>query len=369
MNLQKLFSAALVRTGWCIFLLSLLNFSHTLPTAWAQSPLPLGSVSGITQLHTCPAGYFTGASCFEATVSCPNTLDIQVTYGLTNPVGIPRGMVALFGGAGGTQPYGSGTQEQTFSSNYVQAGYQIVQQAWASDWEDTGITNGKNVKTAACRPATLLNFFHQTLYQGDGGMCAQGASAGSAALAYSLSWYGSSNYLDKVELLSGPVLSDIEQGCEVPDAPPVTVCAAGQFGCDGAAWIDKPQYVQGTQIGVGRWSGLQCQQGSRTPLATNSTWKTMSIVDGTNGASLFYPQTAMAGWLCSNGENNSAAEGQIFYRQFSSAAQTAKYSLTRIDGCAGPEGVDAGKTPSGESGFVAITTDMTDSVAGCIKRH
>lgn len=369
MNWQKLFFLAPGKTAGCIVLFLSLYFSLTLPTASAQSPLPLGSVSGITQLHTCPAGYFQGASCFEAKVSCPNTLDIQVTYGLTNPAGIPRGMVALFGGAGGTQPYDGGTQGQTFSASYVQAGYQIVQHAWASDWEDTGITGGKNVKTAACRPATLLNFFHQTLYQGDGGMCAQGASGGSAAVAYSLSWYGSSNYLDKVELLSGPVLSDIELGCEVPDAPPVTVCAAGQFGCDGAPWIDKPQYAQGAQIGVGRWSGHQCQQGTRTPMASNTGWKAMSIVDGTSGANIFYPQTAMAGWLCSNGENNSAAEGQIFYSQFTSGTQTARYSLTRIDGCAGPEGVAAGITPSGESGFVAISTDMTNSVAGCIKRH
>jgi hypothetical protein len=42
-------------------------------------------------------------------------------------------------------------------------------------------------------------------------MCALGDSAGSAAIAYSLAYYGAGSYLDNVELLSGPVLSDIEQ--------------------------------------------------------------------------------------------------------------------------------------------------------------
>ena len=353
----------------CAVLFLLLNFSLNLGTASAQSPLPLGAVSGITQLPSCPTGYFPRASCFAAMVSCPNTLDILVTYGLTNPGGVPRGMIALFNGGGGTQPYGGASLGGNYSDTYLQAGYQIVQSAWQTDWEDTGITGARNVKTAACRPATLLNFFHQTLYQGDGGMCAQGASGGSAAVAYSLSWYGSSNFLDKVELLSGPVFGDIDKGCAVPNAPPVTVCPTGQFGCEGAPWVDKPQYVLGAQIGVGRWTGHSCQQGLPTPPATNTSWKAMSIVDGVNGPSFVYPQTAMAGWLCSNAVNNSAAQGQIFYRQFTNRAQTAEYSLTRIDGCSGAEGVDTGTTPLGQNGFVAISSDMTNPVAGCIKRH
>jgi len=225
------------------------------------------------------------------------------------------------------------------------------------------------VKTAACRPATLLNFFHQNFYDGNGGMCAQGASAGSAAVAYSLTWYGASDYLDKVELLSGPVLSDISVGCSVPKVGALTVCSTGQFGCEGAPWADKPQYVQGAQIAVGEWTGHTCQATTQTSAATNASWKAMSIVDGTLQANFFYAQTALAGWLCSNGVNNSAAEGQIFYQQFSSRAQTAEYSVTRVDGCGGSEGLEVGTTAAGKNGFVAISSDMTDPVAGCIKRH
>ncbi len=155
----------------------------------------------------------------------------------------------------------------------------------------------------------------------------------------------------------------------MPKAPAVTVCPNGQFGCEGSAWSDRPQYIQGAQLAVGRWTGLTCQPGSQTTAANNANWKAMSIVDGTKGPSFSYPDTAMAGWLCSNGMNNSAAEGQIFYQQFATRSQTADFSVTRVDGCGGSEGLDVGTTPRGQNGFTAISSDMLDPVAGCIKRH
>jgi len=352
----------------CVSLLLVFNFVFATAKASAQGPLPVGSVSGIRSVP-CLAGFLSGASCFEATVSCPDTLDIRVDYGVSSPSGVPRGTVAFFGGVGGTDPYGGAGTGRNYAATYLHQGYQIVQSAWETDWEDTGITVGKNVRTAACRPATLLSFFHQDFYDGNGGMCAQGISAGSAAIAYTLSWYGGADYLDKVELLSGPVFSDIEEGCAVPRNPPVAVCSLGQFGCVGLPWSDRPQYVQGQQNAVSQWTGHQCLQGVPTQVATDASWKAMSIVNGSNDPSFFFPQTAMAGWLCSNGLNNSAAEGEIYYRQFANRSQVADYSVTRVDNCAGSEGVDSGTTPTGKIGFIAIVSDMLDPVAGCIKRH
>lgn len=339
-------------------------------TALAQSgQLPLGTVS-VTPMLSCPTGYYPGAKCFQAVVNCPDTATIQATYGYVNPSGKPRGTIVFFNGKGGTQTYGGGgTNGTSYGAKYLQDGYRIVQTAWATDWENTGIANMLSVKTAACRPATLLNYLFKNVYDEHGGMCAQGASAGAGALGYALAWYGSGDYLDKVELLSGPVFGDIEQGCTEPDAPMVTVCPAHQFGCVGASWRDNPVYVTGTLDTVAGWTGLQCQQGRTTSIKSNDAWKSMSIVDGTLDPVFSYPQTAVAGWLCSNGQNNSAAEGQYFYQNIKSAGQLPSYSVTRVDGCAGAEGIDGGTTPSGENGFVAVTRDMADSVAGCIKRH
>jgi len=333
-----------------------------LSTAFAQGPLPLGSVTAPTQLAACPSHFQTGSTCFEAAVSCPNAAGIRATFGVSEPAGIPRGTIVLLSGAGGNEP-GLGN----YAASYRRAGFRVVQAAWATNWEDTGIA-AKSIKAAACRAATLLNYIDQNIYDGNGGMCAQGFSAGSAQVAYSLANYGAGNFLDKVELLSGPVFSDIAEGCEVPLAPPIAICSPGQFGCNGSAWTDKPQYPGGVSQLISTLTGLACQGPGMTSGKENSQWKAMSIVDGTLDSNFRYPQTAVAGWLCSNGLNNSAAQGQLFYRNLG-PGQTAQYSLTRIDNCAGPEGVDRGTTPQSVTGFAAITTDMTDPVAGCIKRH
>jgi len=329
------------------------------------TPLPLGTIHRVTQLSSCPSGFSSGMTCFHGQMSCPNTVDIGFTYGSEIPSHALRGTIVFFAGGDGTSPEGNGP----YATTYLAHGYHVVELAWDTAWEDTLGGSGTSTKDAACRPATFLNFAHQSLYRG-GGMCAQGGSAGSAAVAYSLAWYGSSNFLDNAELLSGPVLSDVEQGCKVPNAPITMVCPTGELGCNGAAWPDSPAYVQGDQVMVGQWSGdAACNAGQVTSNTSNLKWKAMSIIDGTTNPSFLYPKTALAGWLCSNVtsiQNNSAAQGEFFYQQFTASGQTAGFSVTRIDHCDGPEGVDTGQTPQGVMGFIAITDDM---VANCIRRH
>lgn len=132
--------------------------------------------------------------------------------------------------------------------------------AWSSPWEDTDLPT-KNIMSAACRPATFLNYIRHGNGQQPfpnglwpttlGGMCAQGFSAGSAAVAYSLVWYGEGADLDRVELLSGPVMTNIAQGCVEPDAASVTVCAGSPPICNlgpVGPWSVLPEYVQGDQM-------------------------------------------------------------------------------------------------------------------------
>jgi len=95
----------------------------------------------------------------------------------------------------------------------------------------------------------------------------------------------------------------------------------------------------------------------------------MSVVNGSFNTSFSYPQTGMAAWLCSNGLNNSAAQGQYYYANFTNSSQTAGYSVNRVDRCDGPEAVEPGRTPSGEIAFLAIVNDMTGSDLGCVPRH
>ena len=44
------------------------------------------------------------------------------------------------------------------------------------------------------------------------GICAQGFSMGSSAIAYSLAYYNAASILDNVELVSGPPASNIMDG-------------------------------------------------------------------------------------------------------------------------------------------------------------
>jgi hypothetical protein len=349
------------------------SFQTITPTGCVvgTSPGALGCVSDVTPLTPCPGGYAPGMSCSQATVSCSNTADISVTYGYLPPAGAINGTVFFHSGSGGTT-----TQDiSAFTDAYSAAGLAMVQMAWASTWEDTGLTT-KNVGVAACRPATLMNYILEQVAAPGGAKCAQGFSAGSGAVAYALAWYNAGSYLDNAELLSGPVFSNIEEGCEFPQPPLLNVCPPEQFGCNGAEFQDSPSYTPGTALGVGTITGDASCGGNpngdtETTPQSNLNWLAMSIVNGTSQPNFSYPNTAVAGWVCNNGTtpvgNNSAAQGDLFYLQFTNLQQTGlSFSLNPISGCLSDEDVGDGLTAQDVLGSTAIGNDM---VAQCRVRH
>jgi hypothetical protein len=346
--------------------------SEASATRGGSAPLPLGTVSSVTKMNFCPSGYYEGMTCYSATVSCPKTDDMNVVFGYRTPAAV-LGTIFLHSGVGGVTPFDYGpSDEQTYVDSYFKAGYRVVELTWENDWETATADGTESILQAACRPATLLNYVYTAIHggpNGRGAMCAQGHSAGSAALAYALAWYGAGSFLDKVVLTSGPVLSDIEAGCEVPNDPPVTVCPRGQFGCIGKSWSDVTQYRE-EAAAVQGWTGdPTCDNGRTTSRASNAAWKAMSIVDGTSNPSFTYPQTAMSAWLCGNAMNCSAAQGQIYLQNIKGPSQVAAYSVNKVNGCQGPEDIWDGLTINQLSAFTASVNDMLDPVVGCIKRH
>jgi hypothetical protein len=223
--------------------------------------LQLGSVTGNTAMVSCQGGqWVAGMNCFVATITgCNNdnnTVDpISFIYGLIIPPGKANGVIVFLDGGDGTNA-AMETDEQDMLAYYASQNYAVVQIQWATAWEQTSVAS---VQDAACRPATFLNYIYNTVYttiatgqnaNPSAGMCAQGFSAGSAAIAYSLAYYGAGSYLDNVELISGPVLSDIKKGCIVPAASSVTVCqlpnGGTQYGCrlgSDAPWELPPIYA------------------------------------------------------------------------------------------------------------------------------
>jgi hypothetical protein len=343
-------------------------------SAYAQSnPLPLGKVNQPVKSVTCPDGYDFGTNCYASTVTCPDTLDIGFTYGVVNAGGKDGTVVFFSSGDGTTVGF----------TEYVQAygppahDFQSVQVIWETPWEETGNGTGSSLKSAACRPATLMDWLlnQKNVYNG-GGMCAQADSAGSAAVAYSLAEYGASQYLNHVELESGPVLSDVSMGCN-PNSSSITVCPGNDCltGKEGS-WPDSPIYVDGNETSISTWTGAfgqnACAVGNGISQTQYSAWKNMSIVDGNPFDSTFsYPKTSISGWLCSKPpgcnaswcQNNSAAQGQLFYENV-----TTSESVYRVDGCQSTEGVEEGTVPEfdNESGLQAIIDDM---VSQCSAPH
>jgi hypothetical protein len=186
----------------------------------------------------------------------------------------------------------------------------------------------------------------------------------------------------KVELLSGPVLSDIEQGCVLPTAPQLTVCPSGATYCNpDTPWQNAPEYVYNAETRVGTWSGdSNCawDAATYTTPAENQAWKAMSIVNGGSGTTFSFPKTAMSGWLCESvyqGNlcsqhpgltycmNNSSSEGQLFYTAVANAGPPVQpfkvYPVTTCDDAEGVSGPDA-QVPgiNNENGLTAISNDM-----------
>jgi hypothetical protein len=303
----------------------------------------LGKVTNVRSV-ACPSGFAVGSSCQHLTIaSCPNTNDTGLTVG-TKTAAASKGTIMLFNGSNGTRPMSG-----PFVKDYSKLGFTVIDTMWdPPGWEGTGQT--ASILAGACRPATLLSYFAQSA---KGAFCAQGHSAGSSALAYSLSHYGIDR-LDHVELVSGPVMSDLQQGCETPLAPPVTVVPS-----NGAIFANGPQYVNQFIPAVSHYTGQSCRPPASTTETQNAAWLAQSIVQP--GAVLNFPNTGVSGWLCDNGLNNSAAQGAIFYSSLQS-----QYSLTRVSGCMGSEGVQQGTTPQAMKGQQAVEQDMELS---CIARH
>jgi hypothetical protein len=296
--------------------------------------LPLGSVTNL-QPVACPTGFTPGSSCQHLTIhACPNVSDVGVTIGT---LAGKLGTIVLFTGATGARPTGG-----AFANDYHKAGYTVIDTDWdQGGWENTGTT--PNLLAASCRGATLLNFLSSI---SAAPFCAQGMSAGSSEIAYAMSWYGLDTKLTNVELLSGPVMSDLNQGCEVPDVGPVTVIPT-----NGAPFTNAPQYVNQFIASISRFTGQACQPATPTPSTASASWLKQSIVQPATPRLAF--ATSLSGWLCDNDLNNSAAQGAIFY-----SALGSNHTLTRISGCLGSEGVTQGITPQGVNGLAAIEADM-----------
>jgi hypothetical protein len=313
------------------------------PLAKAQTPpLALGSVSSVASA-SCPGsvGFLGGDTCLTANVSCTGVPNLGVTYSYQNPSGKVKGTVVYFAAGQGTTM--SGEVIDTFQPTLVAAGWQVVKFIWASSWWNAATT--PNLLMSACLPATLGNYFHTSVYT-SGLFNALGNSAGSSAIGYWLAWYGGASLLHFVELMNGPVFSDISQGCQFPKAPNVTVIPTY-----GSPWSATVYYQGGDPSSLSTATGITCLNASGTTGTQNAAWLAQSIT--ASGWISSYPNVTIASWVCNSNLNNSEGQAWIFFR-----AMTSPYRLTAVSGCTGPEDIADGTTPAGINGATAVLNDM-----------
>jgi hypothetical protein len=376
----------------------------TAVTAYAQSG-PTCQVYTDSVTPNCSAsGWDTGLpsfTCAHRTVKCPsvgsvNIADNGITIGYAAPSTV-NGTIVFLSNSGGTSPELYPGNEGGYAGYYYSQHFQVVQTAWDSDWEDTGTGNVKNVAYAAGRVAAFLSWVRYgsstggTALYGSGGMCIHGTSAGGAAGAFVLAWYGGDSYIDKLAALSGPTLSNIAQGCKVGAIINQAVCPSGQLGCNSSnavtTWNQPPTYTDG-KSNVRTWTGDPTCGGNYTTSGSSYTaWNAMSIVDGTV-AKYDYPKTNITSWICANAYssdglndgvmNNSSPQAQLFFQNFTSQSQISGLTINAITSCNGTEGVSGPyATPPGNyvalgytTGTSAIQYDMTtDQLNLCKARH
>jgi hypothetical protein len=375
-----------------ITLLVLAITSALAPQARAQAAPAIGTLTTVGSSFPCSQArngskFLTNMTCQNATVSnCAGAADLNLTYGWIGPL-TPTGTIVLFSGGSGTAPTEDGDNIPLYAPGYA-TNYEVVEFEWDSTpWEDPSSPNGGSFLTAACRPATFLNFVNSAAsgLNPTNATCAQGESMGTAAITYSMAWYGQ-NYLKAVELIAGPPVSEMDIGCN-PSSGTATLCGAGTTYCSPATalnpWTDRESYPPAHASDLSNWSGLPGCSTSGITQAELQQYAAMSIVDGSfqdYHPNFNYKPTPVHGYLCTdsyqqnsctglNCPNNTSAEAGFFYNAVSAAeGGVQNYNLLEVTGtlsCAGAEGVDQGTDP--DLGGMESTRIMTEMSTRCHK--
>ncbi|MEA2691826.1 MAG: hypothetical protein QOJ16_1213 [Acidobacteriota bacterium] len=344
----------------------------------AKAALPAGTVIELGGI-TCPTGTPNptppvppggSVTCGRITVTgCTGAPDLSATVWIvTLGSGTAlKGTVFLHSGGGGTSNFTSGgSAHRTLETNYEAAGFQLLDIAWDSDWEQTSTPS---ILDGACRPASVARWAFSSPHVHGGrrdiGFCGQGQSGGSAVMGYLLAEYGLEDTFDYAMFSAGPVFARVDCGCDTaapgcaltqlcPELPLATMQAHLGYAAGGQqAWLDS---LTGTST-----CGQNTGSNPGDPI-----WKADSVVTAP-GADLVYLKTGMSAWYCVDPAtlNTSSPEGSYFVHAVSQLQPGHRPDVfCTATGCTG-EGVY-----NGTIGGVPVTTLMAQRMtASCIPRH
>lgn len=252
-------------------------------TATVQETDPLGKVSNVQTMSSCPAdsnGGLANGTCYSMTVSCDGIADLP-TYLKVNPAADPIGTVLFVIGGGG-----SGFYDNNLSANPPWAfGYQTVENVSAGNFNTVQVSFGApfdngtqpngwlqgpgGVRRLACRFATVSDWVYNnpkminpnSSAATSAPLCATGNGGGSGAVAYAAFQYGlagkattgPAQEFAMIEPTSGPLMTRLDLGCVcnnnvngpvgpcTTDLAPAPMC----YSASEAAIIDPAYQVQG----------------------------------------------------------------------------------------------------------------------------
>ena len=289
-------------------------------------------------------------TCFGVT----NTAQIAVA----EPSGTVRGTITLHTGGAGTGYWGT-QPSQPFTKAYLGAGYRTVQVKWSKAWEDGSL----GLRHSGCFPATLYRYVFDHVHGADTtkGFCGQGISGGSASIGYSLAHYGLDDIFDYALLVSGPAVSQLAAGCDVPGyaGPAPTLCPS----------IPSPLYALPKPAIDGSEATSTCDCGSAGCVAPvdAAKWQADGVVSP--GATYDHPKTAISFWYCGNANTNGSTDGAFYYDALSAVA-TNDVSVHCYGGASGPASSCTGEAVFADpTAFADAVSLMTDPAKGCIARH
>jgi hypothetical protein len=309
----------------------------------------LGQITSVQDGVACPAG-LSGTTCKRVTVAgCPGieTESMSATIMIlpANSSVAARGTIMHFIGGGGDGVENTGMNE------YAAAGFEQVFVSWDVDQAQTNpgweVTHGSGIRTAACRPATVIQWIFDDLHGGrrDLAFCGQGHSGGTAQLGYSLTHYGLGNILDYVNELSGPPFVRLDLGCNA-DTPPASVCGTEVpmlLPDKVATWENMTTTCPAQGLAASELARLNADS-----VAVGGTYK--------------FPQTQVEFFNCTYHTTANTGMAQLLYNEIVQAGQDPSlvgfHCYAQSDGCMG-EGLGA----QGEADAIHAM------IEGCTPRH
>lgn len=254
-------------------------------SAHAGNTLPMPQVQGDCASGTC-----------TVTVECGGLPPKQAELRVTSPsTGQVDDTAVFFMGGSGTSYWGDASQ---FARQAIDAlagdGFRAVEVRWIGENWANGGPDGP--ATAACRPASIVQFVHAHFaISATGGLLhLTGNSAGAAQVAYSLSHYGLDPIVRSAVVTGGPPYARIDLGCFGDDT-------GLRYRGDAPNWIDRT---------FGFPSPGPCRNENA---AYSETYRAASVVSDTGKYS--YPKTAVHFIFGTADTSNSDEQGLLYFQR------------------------------------------------------